>query len=71
VSNGKAGYQSSTQTVAQSTSVRTAYPKCVAGPLVNWLNAAADDSTPIVIHTPIGALFVFGQKNPATRGFYL
>ena len=63
--------QSSTQTVAQSASVTSAYPKRIAGSLVNWLNAAADDSAPIVIHTPIGALFIFGQKNPATRGFHL
>jgi hypothetical protein len=60
VSNSKVGKQSSTQTIAQSASVTTAYPKRVAGPLVNWLNAAADDSAPIVIHTSIGALFVFG-----------
>jgi hypothetical protein len=60
VSNSKVGIQSSTQTVAQSASVTTAYPKRVASPLVNWLNAAADDSAPIVIHTSIGALFVFG-----------
>jgi hypothetical protein len=30
--------QSSTQTVAQSASVTSAYPKRIAGSLVNWLN---------------------------------
>jgi hypothetical protein len=37
LSNSKADYQSATQTVAQSASVTIAYPKRVAGPLLNWL----------------------------------